>query len=206
MNDVLDVSKIEANKMALENISINLLELMEEVRSHMQGLAEEKGIRFELYVHYPIPAVFTSDPTRLRQILFNLCHNAVKFTDQGEVGLSVYFNQLGRQLQFDVRDTGVGMSPEQQNNLFGAFAQADQTTSRKFGGTGLGLYICKELADLLGGSISVDSQPGIGSTFSVFLPWQPSADRGRPHQSPSAHRRQRPPQRAAAGLQPADAR
>lgn len=121
VNDVLDVSKIEANKMALETISINLLELMEEVQSHMQGLAEEKGIRFELYGHYPISAVFSSDPTRLRQILFNLCHNAVKFTDQGEVGLSVYFNQLGRQLQFDVRDTGVGMSHEQQNNLFGAF-------------------------------------------------------------------------------------
>ncbi len=172
VNDVLDVSKIEADKLELEHIDINLSELLNEVKSSMQGLAAEKGIRFELYRHYPLPAEFNSDPTRLRQILFNLCNNALKFTDSGEVGLSVFLNQFGRQLQFDIRDTGLGMTQDQQQKLFSAFSQADQSTSRKYGGTGLGLYICKELVELLGGHISVSSEQGVGSTFSVFIPWE----------------------------------
>lgn len=176
VNDVLDVSKIEADKLTLEYIDIDLIELIQEVKSQMQGQAEEKGIKFELYLHYPLPAAFNSDPTRLRQILFNLCNNALKFTDKGEVSLRVFLNQLGRQIQFDVRDTGMGMSQEQQSNLFTAFAQADQSTSRKYGGTGLGLYICKELVELLGGSIRVESEQDIGSTFSVFIPWHKAQD------------------------------
>lgn len=172
VNDVLDVSKIEADKIDLEHIDINLKHLLEEVKSNMQGLAQEKGIQFTLDLHFPLPAYFNSDPTRLKQILFNLCNNAIKFTEKGEVGVSVYLNQFGRQLQFDVRDTGLGMTQKQQQKLFAAFSQADQSTSRKFGGTGLGLYISKELIDLLGGSIEVNSELGAGSTFSVFLPWE----------------------------------
>lgn len=172
VNDVLDVSKIEADKLELEHIDINLSELLNEVKSSMQGLAGEKGIKFALYMHYPLPAEFNSDPTRLRQILFNLCNNALKFTESGEVALSVYLNQIGRQLQFDIQDTGLGMTQDQQEKLFTAFSQADQSTSRKYGGTGLGLYICKELVELLGGHIQVSSEQGIGSTFSVFIPWE----------------------------------
>lgn len=169
VNDVLDVSKIEANKIELEHLDVEMLHIVDEVKANMSGLADKKGILFETVFNYPLPAFFNTDPTRLKQILFNLCNNAIKFTDQGKVTLKVSLDSLGQKLVFDVVDTGIGMTTQHQQKLFQAFSQADQTTSRKFGGSGLGLFICKQLSELLGGEISVTSELSTGSQFTVSI-------------------------------------
>jgi signal transduction histidine kinase/DNA-binding response OmpR family regulator len=176
VNDVLDVSKIEANKIELEHIDVELLLIIDEVKANMSGLTDKKGIRFETELHYPLPAFFNTDPTRLKQILFNLCNNAVKFTNQGKVVLKVRCDNLDHKLIFEVIDTGIGMTVQQQKKLFQAFSQADQTTSRKFGGSGLGLFICKQLTELLGGEIQVTSELSKGSHFTVSIDLVRAAD------------------------------
>lgn len=176
VNDVLDVSKIEANKIDLEHLDVELLLIIDEVKANMSGLADKKGILFETELHYPLPAFFNTDPTRLKQILFNLCNNAIKFTNQGKVVLKVSLDSLGRKLIFAVIDTGIGMTAQQQQKLFQAFSQADQTTSRKFGGSGLGLFICKQLTELLGGEIQVTSELSKGSQFTVCIDLVRAAD------------------------------
>lgn len=171
VNDVLDVSKIDAKKIELEQIDTSIVSLLAEVRSYVDSLATEKGLSFELQFSFPMPAQCRIDPTRLKQILLNLCNNAIKFTDKGKVTLQVHLDQVKQRFIFVVTDTGPGMSEQQQMRLFYAFSQAQESTHRKHGGTGLGLYICKELAELMDGHIKVTSQEGQGSQFAVYLPW-----------------------------------
>jgi signal transduction histidine kinase/DNA-binding response OmpR family regulator len=171
VNDVLDLSKIEAGKIQLDKADISLVGLLQEVSAYMEGFAREKHLAFNLKLNFPVPYEFTSDPTRLKQILLNLCNNAIKFTHQGQVDLHVHWDTFRQRLIFVISDTGPGMSDEQQLRLFTAFSQGNQSTSRKYGGTGLGLYISKQLTEMLGGHIKVTSQEGQGSQFAVYMPY-----------------------------------
>jgi signal transduction histidine kinase/DNA-binding response OmpR family regulator len=168
INDVLDFSKIDAGKLTLENIDVELRPLAEAVATLFTKHANSKGVELSCAVHNDVPAVIGGDPTRLRQIMVNLVGNAVKFTERGEILIGI--QTRGDKLQILVQDTGIGMSEETQQRLFEAFTQADASTTRKYGGTGLGLAITKKLVDAMGGTIKVKSQPGKGSAFSVFLP------------------------------------
>jgi len=171
VNDVLDLSKIEAGKIQLDKADISLVGLLQEVSAYMEGFAREKHLAFNLELNFPLPYEFNSDPTRLKQILLNLCNNAIKFTHQGQVDLHVHWDTFRQRFIFVVSDTGPGMSDEQQLRLFTAFSQGNQSTSRKYGGTGLGLYISKQLTEVLGGHIKVTSQEGKGSQFAVYMPY-----------------------------------
>jgi signal transduction histidine kinase/DNA-binding response OmpR family regulator len=171
VNDVLDLSKIEAGKIQLDKADISLVRLLQEVTAYMEEFAREKHLTFNLKLNFPLPYEFTSDPTRLKQILLNLCNNAIKFTHQGQVDLHVHWDTSRQRFIFVVSDTGPGMSDEQQLRLFTAFSQGNQSTSRKYGGTGLGLYISKQLTEMLGGHIKVSSQEGQGSQFAVYMPY-----------------------------------
>jgi signal transduction histidine kinase/DNA-binding response OmpR family regulator len=174
LNDILDLSKLEAGKMTLSLAPCALADVLAEVESLMGGRARERGLRFEVVLETPTPATITSDATRLRQILFNLVGNAIKFTNAGKVTVRVWYqgssNPTRGQLRIDVVDTGVGMTPEQTQDLFEAFQQVDTSAVRRFGGTGLGLCISRRLARMLGGDIVVSSAPDEGSTFRVDLP------------------------------------
>ena len=171
VNNVLDVSKIEANKVELEWLNTELLDLLDEISAIVSQAADKKHIEYTTELTLPLPKQFSTDPTRLKQTLVNLCNNAIKFTEEGKVTLVVSIPEEG-QLLFAVKDTGIGMTEAQQDKLFGAFSQADQSTTRQHGGTGLGLFISKEFTELMGGSIKVQSQLGQGSVFSVQLPLQ----------------------------------
>ncbi|MBS0195732.1 MAG: response regulator [Planctomycetes bacterium] len=168
INDLLDVSKIEAGKMTVESIPCSPMQIIADVESMVRALAARKGIGLDVHFCGPLPRTIHSDPTRLRQILLNLASNAVKFTPNGAVTLSAAV--VGQELTISVRDTGIGMTPEQIGRLFRAFQQADETTTRRFGGTGLGLCISKHLANLLGGDVTVTSKIGEGSEFTLRLP------------------------------------
>jgi signal transduction histidine kinase len=171
VNQVLDLSKIEAGKLELTQESVSLQPLINEVIDTARQLAEQKKNR--LSVKYPDDlGALTTDPMRLRQILLNLLSNACKFTTQGEVSLRVRRAALnGRSwLEFAVADTGIGMSPDQLSKLFEEFAQADATTARQYGGTGLGLAITRKLCQMMGGDVTVTSELGKGSVFTVHLP------------------------------------
>ncbi len=168
INDILDFSKIEAGKLSLEVIEFDLSTILEELSSTLSFKAEERGIELLFQVPATVPTLLFGDPTRLRQILLNLVSNAVKFTEAGEVVISVQMLECWEDkatLSFSVRDTGIGMTEEQMARLFQSFSQADMSTTRRFGGTGLGLAISNRLAALMGGSMTVTSQPGQGSTF-----------------------------------------
>lgn len=132
--------------------------------------ARKKGLDFALHCEFPVPARISTDPTRLTQILLNLCGNAIKFTAHGYVRVGIGYAAERREIRFTVEDSGIGLSEDQSRALFRPFTQADASTTRKYGGTGLGLYISKQLAERLGGSIAVDSAPGRGSRFAVTLP------------------------------------
>ena len=168
VDDILDYSKLEANRLELEITSFNLREVLEAVMQLMQRSAEGKGLRLELNIDPNVRLPVRGDPIRLRQVLTNLIGNAIKFTERGSIQLNV--RRLGEtaaqhQLRFEVRDTGIGIGHAQQQRLFNAFTQADASTTRLYGGTGLGLAICKRIVDLMGGQIGVHSEPGQGSTF-----------------------------------------
>jgi signal transduction histidine kinase/DNA-binding response OmpR family regulator len=171
INDILDFSKIEAGKMELEMLDFNLENLLEQTTSLFHDRAHDKGIIFEYEIDNGVPLEIRGDPYRLRQILTNLLANAIKFTDQGSVRLVARLdldNKVGQQeiaLCFCIRDTGIGISPQTLSQLFKPFSQADGSTTRKYGGTGLGLIISKDLAVLMGGDIEVSSTPGSGSEF-----------------------------------------
>ncbi len=168
INDILDFSKIEAGKLTLELIEFNLSAVIEEVLSISVLRAEEKGLELLFFVAPDVPSRLVGDPLRLGQILLNLVSNAIKFTESGEVVIAVRLldsRDGDATLSFSVRDTGIGMTGEQMSRLFQSFSQADMSTTRRFGGTGLGLAICGRLAALMGGSIAVESHPGLGSTF-----------------------------------------
>lgn len=169
INDILDLSKIEANQLAVENISVSVCEVVMEINSMMSEKANSKQINFNIDVLYPVPKFITTDPTRLKQILINICSNAIKFTEKGDVRLEVKFNQSENNMIFSIKDSGIGMSPKQVSGLFKPFKQADSSTTRKYGGTGLGLYISKLLSEKLGGSIRVSSMINIGSLFELFI-------------------------------------
>jgi signal transduction histidine kinase/CheY-like chemotaxis protein/HPt (histidine-containing phosphotransfer) domain-containing protein len=168
INDILDYSKIEAGRLELEFIDFELRHLLEDVVSLLAGTAQAKSLELGALVDESVPRRLRGDPGRLRQVLFNLVGNAVKFTERGEVVVQVGVTDAtadGTVIRFEVRDTGIGISPETQARLFQPFVQADAATTRRFGGTGLGLVICRRLVDLMGGDIAVRSTPGAGSTF-----------------------------------------
>ena len=172
INDILDFSKIEAGKLKLETVDFDLRSLIEDTAEALAWKAEEKSLEFLLCIDSAVPQCLSSDPSRIRQILFNFVGNAVKFTERGEVGIhvSVHSGDDRRFLHFDVIDTGIGIEPKAQSRLFHEFTQADESTTRKFGGTGLGLAISRRLAELLGGTVGLDSRLGSGSRFWFRVP------------------------------------
>ncbi|MES9994388.1 MAG: response regulator [Candidatus Thiodiazotropha sp.] len=177
INDILDFSKIEAGKLDLEFIDVTLKDVVSQVTSLMKNAAERRGLKLNYNIARDVPRVVRGDPIRVRQILTNLVSNAVKFTEKGEVSVEVSSRQSTRtevELLFAVRDTGMGMSEEHVSRLFEPFSQADASTTRKHGGTGLGLVICKRLTELMGGRIGVKSQLGKGSYFWFILPMRKS--------------------------------
>jgi signal transduction histidine kinase/CheY-like chemotaxis protein/HPt (histidine-containing phosphotransfer) domain-containing protein len=176
INDILDLSKIEANKMTVERLEVNLPQLVADVSSMIRPRAAEKGLAFELEFVTPLPRTIQTDPLRLKQILMNLLGNAVKFTPRGKVGMKVRVDCSGAEARaiFEVRDSGIGMSSDQLARMFQSFSQADESTTRRFGGTGLGLAISQRLARLLGGSIAVCSEPDRGSVFRLDIGAGPS--------------------------------
>ncbi|MEP5765131.1 MAG: response regulator [Halieaceae bacterium] len=168
INDILDFSKIEAGKLEIEKIDFRLDDVLENL-SNLVGLnAEDKGLELIFDIPPELPMALVGDPLRLGQVLINIGNNAVKFTETGEVVISTELLEETEDeavLLFKVRDTGIGMTPEQQDKLFQSFSQADTSTTRKFGGTGLGLAICKRLTELMNGKIGVESEAGKGSSF-----------------------------------------
>ncbi len=171
INDILDVSKIEAGYLNVDLIETNPLFLIEEVASLLRPRAKSKGIELNVRYDTGVPSVIITDPTRVKQILFNVIGNAIKFTEMGSVTLGFGYDQDSRELTLTVTDTGIGISSEQLGVLtaFEPFMQADASTSRKYGGTGLGLHISKSLARMLGGGIEIESDPGSGTTVRVRL-------------------------------------
>lgn len=168
IDDILDLTKVEAGKMVIENLEFSLIQFMADFSSLAGMKARENGITFEFTASTLLPEFIISDPTRLRQILSNVVGNAVKFTEKGRVELAASYG--GDHLEFRVTDSGRGISKEQRTRLFQAFSQADPSTTRKFGGTGLGLILTKNLSQALGGDfVLIDSELGKGSTFAVNI-------------------------------------
>ncbi|OUM08645.1 two-component system sensor histidine kinase/response regulator [Pseudomonas syringae] len=171
INDILDISKVEAGKLEVRPENSSVSRLVEGLRSMFQPLAAEKKLAFTVDIQAGAPTMLFTDRQRLEQILKNLLSNAIKFTEAGAVSM-VVSRQPGAGIVFSVRDSGIGIAEEHQQGIFEAFRQADGTTNRRYGGTGLGLSISRDLAALLGGSISVTSAPGQGSIFTLVLPEQ----------------------------------
>jgi two-component system sensor histidine kinase/response regulator len=172
VNDILDFSKIDAGKLEIENIKFNLDEVLENVSDLFGQRGRSKGVELSFGTSSDVPVWLSGDPLRLTQVLTNLVSNSIKFTDQGEITLLVEkIRSEGEQviLRFIVKDTGMGMTPEQLATLFNPFTQADSSTTRKYGGTGLGLVISQQLVALMGGMMCVESEPGLGSSFSFTV-------------------------------------
>ncbi len=169
INDILDLSKIESGKMTIERLDTSVYQIVSDVMSLMRVRAKGKGIKLEAEYAFPIPATVKTDAIRLRQVLVNLVGNAIKFTEEGGVRLVVRYRPEPAVISFEVVDTGIGLSQEQIDKLFKPFSQADDSMTRRFGGTGLGLTISKRFAELLGGDITIDSTFGEGSTFLLTI-------------------------------------
>jgi signal transduction histidine kinase/response regulator of citrate/malate metabolism len=169
INEILDLSKIEANSLDLERIPVDPFTVLADVQAVAQVLAREKGLEFEVGYDFPVPRQIVSDPTRIKQILMNLVTNAIKFTTKGQVSVGVRYDEQARQLALTVADTGIGISAAKMKRLFQPFSQADCSTTRQYGGTGLGLYITKRLVTLLGGDISLESVAGVGTRFTATV-------------------------------------
>ena len=182
LNDVLDLSKIEAGKLGLERAEFDLEEIAQGAVSAFTATAQAKGLDLTLNVQPAARGVYLGDSVRVRQILYNLISNGLKFTGKG--GVKVTLSRRGRRLRLQVADTGIGVAPEKLAGLFQKFEQADASTTRRYGGTGLGLAICRDLTDLMGGEIRAESTPGEGATFSVELPLERIAD--APERAPRA--------------------
>jgi signal transduction histidine kinase/DNA-binding NarL/FixJ family response regulator len=206
VGDILDISRIEAGQLQVERLECQVAQVVAEVESLMRARARGKGLDFNIEYAGPLPATVQSDPTRLRQILINLVGNAIKFTDRGSVRLRIGLadNRTAASadgqahLRFEVIDTGIGMTPEQIAKVFKPFTQADETMARRFGGTGLGLAISQRLAEMLGGTVTAESRPGEGSTFTATIatgplagvplvrpdgPWVPAEPPGPPNRN-----------------------
>ncbi|WP_169337067.1 CHASE domain-containing protein [Algicola sagamiensis] len=176
VNDILDISKIEAEKLELEEISFSLIDVLSRAEAIFTEQASQKGIAFTIEQEIGVPEKVVGDPLRLEQVLLNLCSNAVKFTPKGFVNLSVYRRQRDLEdvhLEFVVTDTGIGIPEEKQEQLFSAFTQADTSTTREFGGTGLGLTIAKKLAQLMSGDLNLQHSSASGSIFSATVIFRP---------------------------------
>lgn len=169
INEILDLSKIEAGKLEIETMPVSLMEVLNDINQFVSNMAEEKGLTFGINYTYPLPDKIITDPFRLKQILLNLCSNAIKFTSKGQVYLNVAYKLESSSLIFDVIDTGIGLSAEQKEKIFKPFEQADSSITRKFGGTGLGLTLSKQLVEMLNGDLSVESTLNKGSCFTVKL-------------------------------------
>lgn len=172
INDILDLSKVEANKIEIEHVTLSLFELLTDVEKLIRPAAEIKGLNFSINYIFPLPVKITNDALRLKQILINLCNNAIKFTENGYVLINVSCdcdNNDSEGVIFEVVDSGIGISEDDQGLIFQAYRQADSSTTRKFGGTGLGLSLSKILADRMGGTLTVYSKPGKGSKFKLSL-------------------------------------
>lgn len=169
INEILDFSKVEAGKLEIEMVPVYVMEMLDDINQLISIMAEEKGLTFCINYTYPLPEKVMSDPLRIKQILINLCSNAIKFTEQGHVYLNVAYLTKSSSLIFEVIDTGVGVEVEQQEKIFRSFEQADSSTTRNFGGSGLGLTLSKRLAKMLNGEISVVSTVNKGSCFTVKL-------------------------------------
>lgn len=186
INDILELSKIEADKLELQMVPINIIELLESTARLVAEKAQSKGISLTTYIDPVLDRTVTGDPQRIRQVMLNILSNAVKFTEQGSVTLTVEpeaVTEHGLILRMSVADTGIGMREQYLSQLFKPFSQCDGSVTRKYGGTGLGLAICRRLVELMGGSINVESSEGEGSTFSVTLPLAYTDD------TPPLHRR-----------------
>jgi signal transduction histidine kinase/CheY-like chemotaxis protein/HPt (histidine-containing phosphotransfer) domain-containing protein len=179
INDILDFSKGEAGRLQLERIDCDLPEVVEDVTELLAERAQRKGLEVACRIADDVPAAVRLDPGRLRQVLTNLIGNAIKFTERGEVVVSV--SSAGASgategwVRFEVRDTGIGIAPEAQPELFEPFRQADASTTRRYGGTGLGLAICKQIVERMGGTIGFQSRPGLGSCFWFEVPVEPAS-------------------------------
>jgi signal transduction histidine kinase/FixJ family two-component response regulator len=168
LDDILDLSKIEAGRMDLEIIDFRIRRIVDTVEAIWESRLAAKDLRLTIELATDVAPVLSTDPGRIRQILFNLLNNAIKFTEEGGITIGISQRQYDDELletRFAITDTGIGIPPEAQTHLFSKFSQADNTMTRKYGGSGLGLAICKQLAELMGGEIGVDSAPGQGSTF-----------------------------------------
>ena len=197
VNDILDFSKIEAGRLELEAIDFDLPAIVEDSLDMLAERAQGKGLDLARVIQPDVPRVVTGDPGRLRQVLLNLVGNAIKFTHEG--GVVVRVSRTGSDetgaVRFEVADTGIGIASEAQGRLFQPFSQADTSTTRRYGGTGLGLVICRLLTEAMGGAIGVQSEPGRGSTF-----WFTVAVKGGDHVPPAAAARARPAESTAAGV------
>jgi CheY-like chemotaxis protein len=169
VNDILDFSKVEAGRLELEEIDFDLVGTVEAVVTSLSAGARDKGLSFSLATDGAVPSYVRGDPTRVRQVLTNLVGNAVKFTESGSVNVAVFRGE-GELIRFEVTDSGVGIEADQRDAVLEAFTQADASTTRRFGGTGLGLTISRQLVDLMGGELDFISTPGSGSTFWFELP------------------------------------
>jgi CheY-like chemotaxis protein len=170
LNDVLDLSKIEAGKMEIAAVDEDFVQAMSRTRQLFQTQAEEKGLELAMAVDADFPRGLRFDPVRVRQCVSNLLSNAIKFTQTGRVDVSVYAKLVGAKdhmISVRITDTGIGMSADAVSRLFGVFEQADSSTTRRFGGSGLGLFISRQLARMMGGDIAVESAEGKGSTFTL---------------------------------------
>ncbi len=176
INDILDLSKIESGTTSVDMTEQRITDICDDVERTFRGVAQERGLQFAIHVDDDVPEAIETDQTRLMQILKNLLSNAFKFTAHGSVELSLHRAQRGSDglgggyVAFEVRDSGIGIPTDKHNVIFEAFQQADMSTARKYGGTGLGLAISREIAGLLGGDMTVVSEPGIGSTFTFYHP------------------------------------
>jgi hypothetical protein len=198
INDILDYSKIEAGKLDLEHIAFNIRETMEEILRSQCRVAQQKGLALSSEIPPEVPDRVQGDPTRLKQVVTNLIGNALKFTEQGEVALELRMEAGGSsplqpgkcvRITFTVRDTGIGIPEEKQKLIFQAFVQSDSSTTRQYGGTGLGLTISAHLVDIMGGRIWVESGPSQGSRFHFTLPFELQDELPLPACSPAAAQR-----------------
>lgn len=183
INDILDLSKIEAGKILIESTEFDIFELIEETAGLYRSVVRSKSIRLDIIVDETIPQYLLGDPTRIKQILNNFLNNAIKFTENGDVQLQarvLHRDEKFCKLILSVKDTGIGIPEHKLDTIFDSFSQVDASTTRKYGGTGLGLTICKKLTELMGGRILVESETGKGSTFSILVPFEISSRKADP--------------------------